>query len=42
MPLPDVYTNELDGALIPVIMENISTGIEDLLVMELLFHILIK
>ncbi|CAG2177294.1 unnamed protein product [Oppiella nova] len=40
--LPPQYSTELDGALIPVIMDNISTGIEDQLVMELLFHILVK
>ncbi|CAG2103339.1 unnamed protein product [Medioppia subpectinata] len=36
--LPPQYTTELDGALIPVIMDNISSGIEDQLVMELLGH----
>ncbi|XP_054161437.1 zinc finger FYVE domain-containing protein 9-like [Oppia nitens] len=40
--LPPQYTSELDGALIPIIMDNISSGIEDQLIMELLFHILVK
>ena len=40
--LPSQYTQELDAALIPVIMDNISSGIEDQVVMELLFHILVK
>jgi len=36
-------TDQLDSALIPAIMENISTtGIEDPLVIELLFYILLK
>lgn len=41
--LPPQYTGQLDSALIPAIMENISTtGIEDPLVIELLFYILLK
>ena len=41
--LPAQFTGQLDSALIPAIMENISTtGIEDPLVIELLFYILLK
>lgn len=41
--LPAQFTSQLDSALIPAIMENISTtGIEDPLVIELLFYILLK
>ncbi|UXI18193.1 Krueppel-like factor 2 [Sarcoptes scabiei] len=42
-PLPPQITQPLDSALIPVIMENISTtGIEDPLTIELLFYVLLK
>ncbi|KAH9506660.1 Zinc finger FYVE domain-containing protein 9 [Dermatophagoides farinae] len=42
-PLPPQITQPLDNALIPVIMGNISTtGIEDPLVIELLFFVLLK
>ncbi|KAH9420569.1 Zinc finger FYVE domain-containing protein 9 [Dermatophagoides pteronyssinus] len=42
-PLPPQITQPLDDALIPVIMSNISTtGIEDPLVIELLFFVLLK
>lgn len=41
--LPAQFTGQLDASLIPAIMENISTtGIEDPLVIELLFYILLK
>ncbi|RWS07751.1 zinc finger FYVE domain-containing protein 16-like protein [Dinothrombium tinctorium] len=41
-PLPAAYVNELDGALIPVIMGSVAANVESLLVMELVFHILVK
>ena len=41
-PLPAQLATHLDAALIPVIMDTISNGVEDHLVMELLFHILVK
>lgn len=40
--LPPQYATQLDSALIPVIMDNISSGVEDQLIMELIFHILVK
>ena len=40
--LPSNYTKDFDAALIPVIMDNIANGIDNPLVMELIFHILVK
>ncbi|RWS24850.1 zinc finger FYVE domain-containing protein 16-like protein [Leptotrombidium deliense] len=40
--LPAAYVNELDGALIPVIMNSVAANVDSLLIMELLFHILVK
>jgi MAD (mothers against decapentaplegic) interacting protein len=41
--LPSNYVNELDGALIPVIMgSQVMSAVDGLLVMELLFHVLLK
>lgn len=41
-PLPALFVNELDEALIPVITGNFLSGMDALLVLELLFVIIVK
>jgi hypothetical protein len=41
-PLPALFVNELDEALIPVITGNFLSGIDALIVLELFFSIIIK
>ena len=41
-PLPALFVNELDEALIPVITGNFLSGIDALLVLELFFCVILK
>lgn len=41
-PLPPLFVNELDEALIPVITGNFLSGIDALIVLELFFCIIVK